>query len=69
MMFFSFIIFTLVYGSIKLRSVVSMVSTSLTVIVLVGIMQFDLALNFFWYMLILNVIAIAVSVIVSVQYQ
>lgn len=69
MLFFSIITLTLVYASISLRSVVSMVTTTLTIVVLVGVMQFDLALEYFWYMLIINFVALSVSVIVSVQYR
>jgi hypothetical protein len=69
MIFISFLLVTLVYASIQLRSVISMVSTTLTVITLVTVMQFGLSIIYFWYMVIITFIAISVSVTVFMQYN
>lgn len=69
MIFISFLLITLVYASIQLRSVISMVSTTLTVITLVSVMQFGLSIIYFWYMVIITFIAISVSVTVFMQYS
>lgn len=67
-LFLSVIMFTYLFAGVRLRSLISTVAWSFSAIALIGVMAFELQLIYFWFMLILNTIAIAISSYVYTFY-
>lgn len=69
MIFLSLIVISMLYASVTLRSAISGITTTLTVIILVAVMQFNLEFIYFWYMVILSFISIAISISIYTIFQ
>lgn len=61
MIFLSLMMFTTLFAAIRLISLVGVVSWVFAAISLVGVMAFELEMIYFWFMLILTFIALAVG--------
>lgn len=68
MIFLSLIMFSTLFGAIRLMSLVGIATWVFAAISLVGVMAFDLDMIYFWFMLILAFISLAVGSSVKVFY-
>lgn len=68
MIFLSFITLTTLYAGIKIQSLVAVISWSFLAIALVGVMEFNLDMIYFWFMLMVTAVAISIGLGVRTFY-
>lgn len=69
MIFISMIMFTTLFGAIRLLSLVAIVMWVFSGIALIGVMEFDLEMIYFWFTLMLTFISLAIGSSVRVLYN
>jgi hypothetical protein len=67
--FFSIIVATTLYGSIKLKSLIGITAWTFNIITLIGVLQFELEMIYFWFTLIIVAISLVVASTVKASYQ
>lgn len=63
------IIFTFLVGSAYLRSPISLITWALLDVSFVGVMSFDLEIEIFWIMSIINALVLGISLLVYTYYR
>lgn len=69
LLFIVLIVFAFIYASVQLRSPVTMAATTFLGITIAGVMVLDLPITFFWFMLVLALISLTVSMFVFIDYS
>lgn len=69
MFFLSFITLTTLYAGIRIKSLVAVASWTFLAIALVGVMEFNLDMIYFWFMLMVTAVAISIGLGVRTFYS
>jgi len=68
MIFFAGIIFATLYGAVRIMSLLALVMWSLMLISIVGVMNYNLDMLYFWFALMLEAISLALGIAVKSLY-
>lgn len=68
-MFLAFFTLTLLYAGIRMVSLVAIVAWAFTAIALIGVMEFNLEMIYYWFTSVLTVVAICISMGIRTMYS